>query len=227
MYPEKTAFVDLFCGSCSVIEKVPAKFLRIANDKNKYLISMFKNLGKVEYPLHIDKNLYDKARNCYHGKFSGMTDDIIGWIGYMASYNGRFFDGGYSGHKVETKNGKFRDYITENINNINQQIPLLNGVTFLNEDYYNVEIPDNSIVYCDPPYKGTKQYDISKNFDYDRFYDFCRSINKKGIPIFISEYNMPDDFECVWQKQLSTCINQTLTKKPIEKLFTFRKAIYE
>ena len=30
-------FVDLFCGSCSVIERVPDSYIKIANDKNKFL----------------------------------------------------------------------------------------------------------------------------------------------------------------------------------------------
>lgn len=30
-------FVDLFCGSCSVIEQVPDSYIKIANDKNKFL----------------------------------------------------------------------------------------------------------------------------------------------------------------------------------------------
>ena len=34
-------FVDVFCGSCSVIEKVPNNYKRIANDKQKYLIAMW------------------------------------------------------------------------------------------------------------------------------------------------------------------------------------------
>ena len=30
-------FVYLFCGSCSVIERVPDSYIKIANDKNKFL----------------------------------------------------------------------------------------------------------------------------------------------------------------------------------------------
>ena len=30
-------FVDLFCGSCSVIERVPDSYIKIANYKNKFL----------------------------------------------------------------------------------------------------------------------------------------------------------------------------------------------
>ena len=37
-------FVDLFCGSCSVIERVPDSYIKIANDKNKFLIEMLKSL---------------------------------------------------------------------------------------------------------------------------------------------------------------------------------------
>jgi DNA adenine methylase len=94
----------------------------------------------------------------------------IGWAGWMASFNGRFFSGGYSGHKVVQKNRKTRDYITEQINNTLSQIPLLNGIEFNSGKYYDVVIPKGSIVYCDIPYKGTKQYETSKDFDYEKFY---------------------------------------------------------
>ena len=32
---ENTAFVDVFCSGCHVIEQVPSNYRRIANDKNK------------------------------------------------------------------------------------------------------------------------------------------------------------------------------------------------
>ena len=41
---EHDTFVDAFCGGCSVIENVPNTYRRIANDKNKYLIEMWKHL---------------------------------------------------------------------------------------------------------------------------------------------------------------------------------------
>lgn len=98
----------------------------------------------------------------------------IGWYGWMASYNGRFFSGGYSGHNVLTTNGKPRDYIKEQINNTLKSLSSLKGIEFVSRDYNDVDIPLNSIVYCDIPYKDTKQYETSKNFDYERFYEWCR-----------------------------------------------------
>lgn len=74
----------------------------------------------------------------------------------MASFNGRFFDGGYSGHNVVGKNGKARDYIREQIENTMRDVPLLKGVEFYSGSYDELVIPDRSIVYCDIPYKATK-----------------------------------------------------------------------
>ena len=87
----KNAFVDAFCGGCSVIQNVPPKYRRIANDKQKYLIEMFKSLvnGK-QFPQRIEKDYYSKVRDCYNGKNKDYEDDLVGWTGFMGSYNGRF-----------------------------------------------------------------------------------------------------------------------------------------
>lgn len=217
-------FVDLFCGSCAIIEKVPDTFIKIANDKNKFLIEMFKSLvNGNEYPKVITKNAYDTRRDLYnlskrHLVLTAEDYAEIGWYGWMASFNGRFFSGGYSGHNVLLKNGKTRDYITEQINNTLKSIPKLKNINFISEEYDKVDIPQGSIVYCDPPYKDTKQYETSKNFDYEKFYNWCRK-NKEQYQIFISEYNMPEDFKCIWQKEITNSMNTTKTYKPIEKLF--------
>ena len=71
---------------------------------------------------------------------------------------------------------------------------------------------------CDIPYKGTKQYETSKDFNYEKFYNWCRE-NKERYQIYISEYNMPEDFKCIWQKEVTNSMNTTKTYKPIEKLF--------
>ena len=216
-------FVDAFCGSCSIIQDVPPCYIRIANDKNKYLIAMWRSLtiGKCVFPTTINKDFYDKVRDCFHGKNSDYEDDLVGWVGYMASFNGRFFSGGYSGHNVLGKTGKTRDYIKENINNITKQIEEhdFENICWFNEDYYNIPLLEHSLIYCDIPYKDTKQYEFSKDFDYERFYDWCREMKEKGHTVFVSEYQMPEDFKCVWQKEVTNAMNPTITKKPIEKLW--------
>ena len=115
-------------------------------------------------------------------------------------------------------NGKPRDYITEQINNTLSQIPYFKCLEFYSKDYQEVEIPEDSIVYCDIPYRNTTQYETSKDFDYERFYNWCRE-NQDKYKIFVSEYSMPNDFKCIWQKEIVNAMNITRTYKPIEKLF--------
>jgi DNA adenine methylase len=222
---EGQTYVEPFCGGLGTMDKVGGE--RIASDKNKYLIAMWKGLQENRSrPNIITKDLYSCARDIYNGrelKFEhkmNMDDFMVGWIGWMGSYNGRFFDGGYSGHCVgKTK----RDYISEQIRNTEKQLDKIKGIKFISCDYTELEIPSESVIYCDIPYKGTKQYATSKNFDHSLFWDWCRRMSRRGHQVFISEYEAPEDFTCVWQKKVTNSMNTTNTYKPTEKLFKLKQ----
>lgn len=207
-------YVEPFCGGLGTMDKVSG--LRIASDKNKFLISMWQGLQKnLNRPMEIPKSLYDRARDEFNLGTIEFNDFEIGWIGFMASFNGRFFDGGYSG---KTKD---RDYISEQIRNTEKQIPLIRDIIFTCSDYFGLDIPEGSIIYCDIPYKGTKQYSTSVNFDYDKFWSWCRVMTLKGHKVYISEYEAPDDFTCLWSMEVTNSMHTHNTTKPIEKLFTY------
>ena len=91
------------------------------------------------------------------------------------------------------------------------------------EDYQDVKIPENAVVYCDPPYKTTEGY-TKKNrmsFDYERFYNWLRT---RDFPVYVSEYAMPDDFVCVWTKEKTCAFSKdSNSKKTVEKLFVHEK----
>lgn len=216
-----SAFVDAFCGGCHVIENVPSSYRRIANDLNNYLItmwSMFVNTN-LEFPFIISRESYNFYRNIFkkrgfNCKNTTSDDAMIGWVGYMASFNGRFFDGGYSGHDV-----KGRNYVSEQIRNILSQKDKLKSVEWNTGDYSDLEIPPKSLIYCDIPYKNTKQYLVSKDFDYKRFYEWCRKKKKEGHTVYVSEYDMPDDFQIVYRKNIKVSLSTKSAKISTEKLF--------
>lgn len=215
-------YIEPFVGGCNLIDKVSGK--RIGGDNNYYLIEMWKGLqNNNKRPHTITKDLYSSARNEYNLIKKGkeidreFSDFLIGWIGWMGSYNGRFFDGGYSGHSVGKTN---RDYISEQIRNTESQIDKIGSVIFKHSSYENLDIPKGSIIYCDIPYNNTKKYSTSKGFDYDKFWEWCRVISEDN-KIFISEYEAPDDFKCIWEKEVTNSMNTTKTYKPTEKLFTY------
>lgn len=66
-------------------------------------------------------------------------------------------------------------------------------------DYNSFKDIKNCLLYLDPPYKGTKQY-AKNQIDYDEFYDFCRQLSQNNV-VLISEYEMPNDFKCIWEKE--------------------------
>lgn len=215
-------YVEPFCGGCNVIDKVDGN--RIASDKNAYLIEMWRALvSGCRFNTIITKQYYDEVRHSYRNCTEKFTTAEIGWVGFMGSYNGRFFDGGYSGHHIKTINGGERDYIGENIANTMRQVESLRNVEFIRSSYDNYEllshIPPESIIYCDPPYKNTKQYSSSINFNHDLFWEWCRLRVREGHKVFVSEQTAPNDFVCVWEKTVKRTINHSVTKGSFERLF--------
>jgi DNA adenine methylase len=99
----------------------------------------------------------------------------------------------------------------------------LEGAVFVCSDYSELKVPKNSIIYCDIPYQGTKQYATSKNFDYNKFWQWCRKMNKAGHEIYVSEHSAPPDFECIWEKKTTNSLNTKNTYRHVEKLFTLAK----
>ena len=93
-------------------------------------------------------------------------------------------------------------------------LDIVRKTDFHAKSYDEVEIPENSLIYCDPPYINTAGYGVE--FDHARFYDWCRA--QKEL-VLISEYSMPDDFIPIWRKQKAVTLCGGGAKKAEEKLF--------
>ena len=208
-------FVEPFCGGCNVTDKVSGN--RIANDYNEYLIAMFEGLVSGEkYPEKISRELYNDVKSCFRAGSDKYDPGFMGWVGFMASYRGKFLSG-YSGATLSSK-GKPKDYIAESIRSIMRQIPKLQGVEFRSGDYKNLQIPDESIIYCDPPYMNTKCYMMG--LGYEEFWQWCRERVYDGHKVYISEYQAPNDFIKIWEKEIRNCIGNN--KTATEKLFIYK-----
>lgn len=206
-------FVEPFCGGCNVTANVSGN--RIANDCNEYLIAMFEGLVSGEkYPEKISRELYNDVRACFRSGSDKYDIGFMGWVGFMASYRGKFF-GGYAGTTMSK--GKLYDYIAEAVRGVMRQIPNLQGVEFRTGDYRDLQIPGESIIYCDPPYMNTTGY--SGNISHDEFWQWCRERVYDGHKVYVSEYQAPDDFITIWEKPIQNCIS--LDKKATEKLFIY------
>ena len=86
-------------------------------------------------------------------------------------------------------------------------------------DYAKVEIPKDSVIYCDIPYEGTEGYleEDSGGFDYERFYDWCEHQTQ---PVFISSYQMPDDrFDCIEEFSHRSTLSQKANNLVTERIY--------
>ena len=148
---------------------------------------------------------------------TGKYEDwYIGLVGFCASYNSKWFNG-YAGI-VDIKDGKRRYYNQEAIRNIKKQATLLKDIQFKCIDFREIHQDiKNYVIYCDIPYRNTTRYKTD-DFPYDDFYEWAIKMSTHNW-VFISEYNMPKGFKCIWEKEMKT--NMSRDKKLIntERLF--------
>lgn len=102
----------------------------------------------------------------------------------------------------------------------------LDTLTWSATDYQDVPIPENSVIYCDIPYKGTNRYaGKGADFDYDRFYEWAL---RQTQPIFISSYDMPkEDFKVIAEYDRTDTLSATnKSLRVTERIFIPRTQEY-
>lgn len=108
--------------------------------------------------------------------------------------------------------------ILESKNNILKQKDNLCDVKLVCGSYLDLDIPDNSVIYCDPPYEGTLGY--KNKFNHDEFWDWCREMSMCHS-VYVSEYTAPNDFNCIYSRDSKVSINLNNYAVKVEKLFQF------
>lgn len=188
---EDRSFVSLFVGAGNVEQWIHCN--KLLNDKHPYLISMWKDLQNGrQFSTDVDEAEYQRV------KASQDADPgLAGFVGFGCAFSGKWW-GGFARDPRSPRN-----YATNAMNGLNKKIKngIMVNATFTCNDYKDVIIPDGSVVYCDPPYAGVTQFatGILGKFDHAVFWEHIRKISEKNI-VLVSEFNAPDDFECIWSK---------------------------
>lgn len=208
---ENQYYIEPFVGGCNIIERVVGK--RIGIDINFYLIEMFKalqngwippdTLSEQEYlDIRDNKDKYNPA--------------LVGFVGFGCTYSGKWF-GGFA--RSKDKFGNSRNHCMESKKNILKQVPNIKGISFYSAEYDDYNFPYKSIIYCDPPYKNTTRY--KNKFDHEKFWLWCDNMVNDGHKVFVSEYEAPPSWKCLWAKEVYTSLTADITKKKnIERLFS-------
>lgn len=87
-------------------------------------------------------------------------------------------------------------------------------------DYREYVHEEGDVVYCDPPYANTSQYNVG-DFDSAAFWQWARS---RDYPVYVSEYHAPEDFVSIWSKEKRRLFNhRVLSANSVEHLFLHKK----
>lgn len=211
---EDSVYIEPFVGGGNMICEVECKE-KYGYDINRRVVSA---LNFIKYSLDsVPKNNLEFTEEMYRSIRNECESGIKSYVGFALSYGGKWF-GGWCRDK-ENK----RDYVSESYRNAAKQNPKIQNCIFSFGSYDNINIPKNAVVYCDPPYKGTTKY--SDDFDHDKFYSWVRKNSENNI-VLISEYEMPDDFICIWEKGTTSSLTKnTGAKKSVERLFIHKNSL--
>ena len=212
-------YLEPFVGGANMIDKIKCE-KKIGCDIHEELIELLKAVqNNIDLPDRILESEYYEVKN----NKEKYPKWYVGLVGFCASFGAKYF-GGYARDSKDDNSGKWS---AGAINNLKKQIPNLKDVHFFYKNF--LDIPKDKlnkyVIYCDPPYKNTTEYKTEK-FPYEEFYQWCRDVSKNNI-VLISEYSMPEDFECIWQMECKTLIDSNKKRQDkdnvrIEKLFTYK-----
>lgn len=201
-------FIEPFVGGANIVSRMVGD--REAYDINSYLIELYKNLQNgYNLPDYISEEDYKYVKS-----HLDENPPLTAFVGFGCSYAGKWF-GGYA-------RGEGRNFAAEAKRSILKKMSTMENVIFKCCDYKTLHL-SNCLIYCDPPYKGTTKYNGVPDFDHKLFWEIMRkwSINND---VFISEYDAPDDFECVLSIPTKTQMRDTNGNHidRIEKLYRYK-----
>jgi len=219
---EGMTWVEPFVGGANMIDKVGGK--RIGADFNEYLIEMWKAIQNGWIPPdYVEENDFHNVRKYMDEMFE---KHYIAFVRFGCSFGAEWSRGGFARNVKKDKpnadilNRTSKSYCAQSKRNILKQLPNIKNVDFIYCNYQDLQIPPKSLIYCDPPYEGTTMY--NNDFEHAEFWQWCRDKTNEGHIVFVSEYNAPNDFECVWEGEIRNGMNvadKNVKKHNIEKLF--------
>ena len=218
-------YIEPFVGGANIFDKIKCEE-KYGYDRSETLIALFnQGLNDISIiPEHGSREWWDIGKAQYKGENPRpMENWEIGAIQFFASFGTRGFPGGFANNK----NGK--DYYNERYRNFKEQIKTIKnngGGQFLVSNYKDIEIPNGSFVYCDPPYEGTKPYGYSfeSNFNHEEYWDWVRQISMNNY-VVCSEQQYPQDFQIIWSGELTRMVSSGNNYKGSEILCIYKNGL--
>jgi site-specific DNA-adenine methylase len=170
--------------------------------------------GKFSPPIAVTQSLFESLKTQSSGA-------LRGYVGFLYSYRGRFL-GVWDSITYEKSSRGLRHGRRYNMaTDFKDLMRLCYNVTFYCCDYSQWYDIHDALIYCDPPYEGTKACG-AEDFDTLAFWEQCRKWVAQNNIVFVSEYKAPKDFYPVW----SMCRTDVDRKTSVqENLFVLKGSL--
>lgn len=187
-------YCEPFCGGGNVIVKVPQKDgRRVANDLNWRIVALLDAAGNKGWqpPEAVTKEEFFAVKE----NPDAFPPEYVAFVRTGMTF-GSDWEGGFN--NMEQACDVARRAVLKDA-------PGLKGIEFHSMSYVDFaqHIPPESIVYCDPPYRGTTGYggaktnieigeSLAKNsWNANTFWRWADGLVDQGYQVFVSEYKGP------------------------------------
>jgi len=190
-------YVEPFVGGGAVLTAVAKDFkIILAADAHVDLIGMYQAIqdGSFTPPDTVTEDEYRALKK-------SDPSPLRTFAAFGVSFGGREW-GGYARVGTTTRNGKPRAPENKALYTRNSLAKSAKAgmfdphITFVSVDVFTLDLPEDlsgTVIYCDPPYCGTKGYKTGR-FDAAKAWDLYRSWADRGAHVYVSEYSGPESF---------------------------------
>lgn len=155
-------------------------------------------------------------------RYATEPSALRGFVGFGGSFGGRWFEGYARGGF--NANGQPRNHQAESARAVLKDIVGMKAsehTNFACRSALEIQPLPGDVVYCDPPYAGTKNYSRTDKLDHELFWDTVRGWAESGVHVFVSEYEAPEGWVCIWEQELRSSVRVGSAERhmAVERLF--------
>lgn len=218
-----TEYYEPFMGGCSVGELVQIEN-RHLSDINYHVVEMFKQVQKGMWDFkYIDKDEWHKIKaDRFENKVYPAW--LTGWCSVGCSFRGRCFEG-FGGKYFDKVSNREVDTQLSTYNRLCEEREYLLGIDFSTRNYKEIGDIKGCILYCDAPYRASKQYTMVEKFDFEEYDQWLIEKSKDNL-VLVSEYAMSGKYIDNFIELNSWTLNKSIGAGSVEDETSIERLFY-